>query len=389
MLLIKQFLKILIQKIYKQPPDYRMKLKFYPISPSLIFIYALFFLLANGCAKLGPTTLKSERSNYNLAVQKTNDEQLLLNLARLKYRDTPFFMEVSSVASQFTLSTTANASATLQEGVKGLFGLGGSVGMTEKPTVTYSPLQGDQFIQRVLSPLPLETITLLYHSGWSVERIFRLCLQRMNNIKNAPGASGPTPKRAPQFREFIEATKHLRELQSQDVLNLFFQKENGVPHIVLQIAEEGRNLQPANEFARALKVEPGRDRYVITFSPKQNESDQIRVVTRSLLGILFYLSQAVEAPEEDIRAGKVTRTLKQNGEAFDWRELTGELLRIRSKPNRPDNATLMVFYRGTWFYIDDSDLKSKSTFSLLSQIFSLQAGKIKDNSPVLTLGVGQ
>ncbi len=366
-----------------------MKLKFYPISPSLIFIYALFFLLANGCAKLGPTTLKSERSNYNLAVQKTNDEQLLLNLARLKYRDTPFFMEVSSVASQFTLSTTANASATLQEGVKGLFGLGGSVGMTEKPTVTYSPLQGDQFIQRVLSPLPLETITLLYHSGWSVERIFRLCLQRMNNIKNAPGASGPTPKRAPQFREFIEATKHLRELQSQDVLNLFFQKENGVPHIVLQIAEEGRNLQPANEFARALKVEPGRDRYVITFSPKQNESDQIRVVTRSLLGILFYLSQAVEAPEEDIRAGKVTRTLKQNGEAFDWRELTGELLRIRSKPNRPDNATLMVFYRGTWFYIDDSDLKSKSTFSLLSQIFSLQAGKIKDNSPVLTLGVGQ
>ena len=174
----------------------------------------MFLVLISGCAKLGPTTLKSERSNYNLAVQKTNDEQLLLNLARLKYRDTPFFMEVSSVASQFTLSTSANASSTLQEGVKGIFGLGGSVGVTEKPTVTYSPLQGDQFIQRVLSPLPLETITLLYHSGWSVERIFRLCFQRMNNLKNAPGASGPTPKKAPRFEKFIEATKYLRELQS-------------------------------------------------------------------------------------------------------------------------------------------------------------------------------
>ena len=363
-----------------------MKYKFLCTPLILIFIPITFI---SGCANLGPTTLKSERSNYNLAVQRTNDEQLLLNLARLKYRDTPFFMEVSSVASQFTLSTSANASATLQEGVKGLFGLGGSVGMTEKPTVTYSPLQGDQFIQRVLSPLPLETITLLYHSGWSVERIFRLCFQRMNNVKNAPGASGPTPKKAPQFKEFIEAAKHLRELQSQDTLNLFFQKENGIPQIILQIAEEGKKLKPANNFARALNVEPGRDKYVITFSPKQNESDQIRVVTRSLLGILFYLSQAVEAPEQDIKAGKVTRTLKSSGETFDWRELTGELLRIKSKPNRPENATLMVFYRNTWFYIDDSDLKSKSTFSLLSQIFSLQAGKIKDNSPVLTLGVGQ
>ncbi|MBC8285106.1 MAG: hypothetical protein H8E32_14930 [Nitrospinae bacterium] len=354
-----------------------------------ISTFLILLFLTSGCAKLGPTTLKSERSNYNLAVQKTNDEQLLLNLARLKYRDTPFFMEVSSVASQFTLSTTANASATLQEGVKGLFGLGGSVGMTERPTVTYSPLQGDQFIQRVLSPLPLQTITLLFHSGWSIERIFRLCFQRMNNIKNAPGASGPTPQNAPKFKEFIEATEYLSELQSQDVLNLYFQKENGAPQIILHIAEEGKNLEPAINFAKALNVEPGKEKYVITFSPKQNESDQIRVVTRSLLGILFYLSQSVEAPEQDIRDGKVTQTLKKNGEAFNWRELTKELLRIQSKPNQPDNSTLMVFYRRTWFYIDDSDLNSKSTFSLLSQIFSLQAGKIKDNSPVLTLGVGQ
>ena len=166
-----------------------------------------------GCANLGPTTLKSERSSYNLAIQKTNDEQLLLNLIRLKYRDTPFFMEVSSVASQFTLSTTANASATLQDGVRGLFGLGGSLGMTEKPTVTYSPLQGDRFIQRVLTPLPLQTIALLFHSGWSIERIFRLCFQQMNHLKNAPGASGPTPSLAPHFMKFASAVKFLRELQ--------------------------------------------------------------------------------------------------------------------------------------------------------------------------------
>ena len=363
-----------------------MKPNIIRITPILVII---FLVLIFGCAKLGPATLKSERSNYNLAVQRTNDEQLLLNLARLKYRDTPFFMEVSSVATQFTLSTSANASTTLESGVKGLFGLGGSVGMVERPTVTYSPLQGDKFIQRVLSPLPLQTITLLYHSGWSIERIFQLCFQRMNNIKNAPGASGPTPKKAPQFKKFLAAVKHLRELQSQDVLNLSYNNENESPQIILYIADEGKNLEAAQKFARALNIEPGRKKYVITFSPKQNESEQIQVVTRSLLGVLFYLSQGVEAPEQDVKEGKVTRTLKKSGEVFDWKEVTGDLLRVRSKSNRPDNTTLRVFYRGTWFFIQDSDLKSKSTFSLLSQIFSLQAGKIKDTTPLLTLPVGQ
>ena len=363
-----------------------MKPNIIRISPALAII---FLVLIFGCAKLGPTTLKSERSNYNLAVQRTNDEQLLLNLARLKYRDTPFFMEVSSVATQFTLSTSANARTTLERGVNGLLGLGGSVGMVERPTVTYSPLQGDKFIQRVLSPLPLQTITLLYHSGWRIERIFQLCFQRMNNIKNAPGASGPTPIRAPQFKNFLAAIKYLGKLQSEDVLNLSYKNENESPQIILHITDEGKNSEAAQNFARILNIEPGRDQYVISFSPKQSESNQIRVVTRSLLGILFYLSQGVEAPEQDVKEGKVTRTLKKSGEVFDWKEVTGGLLKVRSKSNRPDNATLRIFYRGTWFFIQDSDLKSKSTFSLLSQIFSLQAGKIKDNSPLLTLPVGQ
>ena len=355
----------------------------------LLSLFAFLPLLFMGCANLGPTTLKSERSNYNLAVQRTNDEQLLLNLVRLKYRDTPFFMEVSSVASQLSLSTTANASATLQNGVAGLFGLGGSLGMTEKPTVTYSPLQGDKFIQRVLSPLPLQTITLLFHSGWSIERIFRLCFQRMNHLKNAPGASGPTPRIAPEFEKFASAVKLLRVLQAQDAINLSYHEAGGVPQLILQINEEDKNRKEAEQFALAVNVEPGKTRYVFTFSPSLNETNQIRIVTRSLLGVMFYLSQAVEVSSKDILQGKVTKTKTPSGDAFDWKNVTGDLLRIRSLPEKPDENSMLIFYRGTWFYIDDSDLSSKSTFSLLAQIFSLQAGKIQDNAPLLTLPIGQ
>jgi hypothetical protein len=339
------------------------------------------------CANLGPKALKSVRSNYNLAVQRTNDEELLLNLVRLKYRDTPFFMEVSSVASQFSLTTNANASASLQEGVKGLFGLGGSVGMTEKPTVTYSPLQGDQFIQRVLSPLPLHTIALLFHSGWSIEKIFRLSFQRMNHLKNAPGASGPTPSIAPNYMGFVSAVKHLRALQVRDSINISYHEEMGVPQLILHINEEDKNREEAKQFALAVNIEPGKTRYVLAFTPAFNKTDQIKVVTRSLLGVMFYLSQAVEVPKEDVLKGKVTVTKTLDGKIFDWKDVTGDLLRISPLSENHQEESKSIYYRGTWFYIDDSDLSSKSTFSLLAQIFSLQAGKIQNNAPLLTLPI--
>ena len=44
--------------------------------------------------------------------------------------------------------------------------------------------------------------------------------------------------------------------------------------------------------------------------------------------------------------------------------------------------------RGSWFYIDDADLDSKLIFSLLSQLFALQAGKEKGTPPMLTLPIG-
>ena len=52
-----------------------------------------------GC--LGPRALRHSRVKYNDAIQRSADEQLLLNLVRLRYRDTPSFIELSSLSTQF------------------------------------------------------------------------------------------------------------------------------------------------------------------------------------------------------------------------------------------------------------------------------------------------
>ena len=327
-----------------------------------------------GCTKYGPVFLQSERSQYNQAIQKTNDEQLLLNLVRLKYHDTPLFMEVHNIASQFTLQKDMGISTQLQAGAKGIFTPDASTFVEESPTISYSPLHGENFVQGVLTAISLKTIVLLFHSGWSVERVFKVCLQRIDKLKNAPGASGPTPKIAPKTKKFFQAVKYLQKLQVQGGLNLAYRVSDGEPQLVIHISEAFKNSQPANQFARSINATIGQTSYVFG-APSIKDKQSIDIVTRSLLGVMFYLSEAVEIPEQDIVEGRVTITKTDDGEVFDWAEITGELLRIHNSPNPPVDVSLLIFYRNYWFYINDSDLISKSTFSLLAQIYALQSEK--------------
>ena len=106
------------------------------------------------------------------------------------------------------------------------------------------------------------------------------------------------------------------------------------------------------------------------------------------MGTLFYLSQVVEVPAQHRKKGLVTTTSDAAGQPFDWTLVTGNLLRVRSQRGRPADAAVTVRHRGRWFYIDDTDLDSKSTFALLGQLFALQAGGVESVAPVLTLPVG-
>ena len=147
---------------------------------------------------------------------------------------------------------------------------------------------------------------------------------------------------------------------------------NGEPQLVIRISEAFKNSETANHFARSINATIGQTSYAFG-APSIKDKQSIDIVTRSLLGVMFYLSEAVEVPEQDIVEGRVTVTKTDDGEVFDWAEITGELLRIHNSPNPPVDVSLLIFYRNYWFYINDSDLISKSTFSLLAQIYALQA----------------
>jgi hypothetical protein len=365
----------------------------------MLVVGCLAMLMTEGCTTLGPRVLQGERINYNLALQHTADEQMLLNLVRLKYRDTPIFLEVSGIATQFSVSASAQAGAELQAHANDLFSVGVSGAYSTQPTVTYTPLQGEDFSQRFLSPLSLDRLMLLYRSGWPLKPILRLCVQRLNSVKNAPRASAPTlRRRVPDYRDFARVVDLIGELERQDVLDIVYESPpvgERPGRLVLRIAPEARELPAVTELTRLLRLAPGKTQYPLVYAHQVVEDegaanlDYLRVETRSLLGMLFFLAEAIEVPESDTQAGKVTITRSETGELFDWRQVTGDLLRVRVESARPLGAVIAVRYRGSWFYIDDVDLMSKSIFSLLSQLFALQAGKTERMLPILTLPIGK
>lgn len=361
------------------------------MSGKILSSILLFILLMAGCARIGPGIIQAGGNDYNIAMQNTRDEQMLLNLVRLKYRDTPFFLEIGSVSSQFKLTSEASLSASFSEQqIPEAAGLGAKLNFVEQPTITYTPLQGNEFVERLLTPVSLDKILLLTNSGWSISRVLRLCAKQINQLPNAPSASGPTPEHAPEFKDFKQLAALLRNMQEKNLVRLGYTDTGKRTKPVLMITQAGSADPDVNRFRALLDLNESVNTYpLITGNSQQKSPHAIYITTRSLLGIMSYLSHSVRVPSRDERLGTVTLTHDDQGKNFDWNELTNGLFSVETADRDPTLASVSTHYRSVWFYIDDRDLDSKSTFSLLTQLFSLQAGNAEGIAPVLTLPVGQ
>jgi hypothetical protein len=329
--------------------------------------------------------MKHGRGQYNQIVQQTDGEQLLLNLVRLRYRDPPLFLEVTSIAT--SLSLELGTSVTGMAGDTKTVAPGGSILYTERPTITYAPLHGTRFAQLFLTPVEPRILLLLYHSGWAIDRIFKVFLQRFGPLPNAPRASGPTPETAPLYKDFFRACELLRSLWLEGHVELGESMRGQTPVLVLHI--EPTLVDDARVAELAGLLDLGQPSTTLLLTPMLRAGDPalVSMVSRSLLAALYYTSQGVDAPAQDLRLGRVTQTRDANHEAFDWRLITGKLMQIHHARRRPPDSFLAVFYRGWWWYIDDVDLDSKSTFSFLSQALEMLSSDVKASGPVLTLPI--
>ena len=168
-------------------------------------------LVLSGCQTMNWN--EKWQSNFVDQMAVARDSQMLKNLVRMRYGEPPVFTTVGTVTEKYKqapsqISLTGAVTSVLGSSVDNSVGnendLMGQVGIggTRETTLQYSPLLGKELNTTMNRRLRLETVFDLTQSGFSIERVLAITVERFGPALNAPFASGPTPDHLPEQEEF-------------------------------------------------------------------------------------------------------------------------------------------------------------------------------------------
>jgi hypothetical protein len=271
----------------------------------------------------------------------------------------------------------------------------------DRPTITLTPIDDQEFTRRLFTQLPLEGVLYLAKTTWPISTVFRLHLENLNWVSNTQTASDPAPRQPPDFADFLRGIQVLQVLQDRGQV-VFTQEERSeklsgplpadpvTAAAVVEAAKNGQEYLPdetgntwllvkktqqpvlyvhpaavaspeMREFAHIFHLEPGLSKYDLTveshtpfpetYAPQG--ATTIDLETRSLLQVLYFVSQGVEVPPEHRERGLVRMTTDGDapGQSFDWQQVLRGLFKVsyaRTKPPRaPGGAVpgLLVLHR--------------------------------------------
>ena len=178
-----------------------------------------------------------------------------------------------------------------------------------------------------------------------------------------PGALVPRTLGTALFIRFtLESDKDTRAQRLRDLLKLHPDKYS------FPITDT------SNASPEGLRTESSR---LSTLFDPDVRAQHIMLNNRSVIEILRFAAASIQVPEKDVEKGVVRK-----------RDVNlDEYLKVLCSDNEPAGAWLKVKYQGRWFYIPDNDLNARSSFSLISALFSSVVGEVPGAKPVLTLPV--
>jgi hypothetical protein len=405
-------------------------------SPWRIVILVILWPGVSGC--LGPKAVRYTRMRYNEVVRATNDEQLLMNIVRLRYADSPIFIDLPSITSQFEVAGAGHYLGGYGNQTPAPASLGfGELTLRDTPTLSYHPREGREIAKALLTPLSSD-LFIVVNAGANLEQLLWLSVNDMNDVPNAPRATTLLPRIPDENARFLRGIRLMTALRDRDGTELelgTYEETDDSSDPIDRSSVGGRDLLNAakdgyvyradgggqmtlrkrgkelylrirdpyvrspemEEVARIFGLVPGKKLYRIkselTAEAKQSDPDPLGSETiymnlRSVLQMMTFLSKGVCVPEEHVRTGIAPMTPGPDGRPFDWTTVTTGNFFVRSQKHRPRESEVAVEYRGYWYYIAPDDVKSRAVLAILEILFGLQEAGDKAPGPLLTLPLG-
>ena len=170
-----------------------------------------------GC--LSPPTLNRAVLAYDEAITDAISKQLLINIARAHHHEPIHFTGVANVAATFDFRINAGATPALTgEHGRTLVPLfGGSI--AENPTISITPIEGEEFTKRILAPFQESKLTLLLRQGVDIDLLLRLMAKELRlKHKGEEVAYRNSPSDKDGYDMFRKVVLHLSAIQDANHL---------------------------------------------------------------------------------------------------------------------------------------------------------------------------
>jgi len=370
-------------------PKYSAITKWHRLLKKASFLPAfLTLVMLFGCSMVGPSTISHGRADYNEAINRTDDEQLLMALVRGRYGETSRLLAVTGVTANVRFS--ANAGAEVGYGTEEIdewtFGpFRGGVAYEENPTISYAPVQGEQYLRQIMSPTPLDILILALRSSTNPAQSFTLLVKSINGIRNPDFLRPPSGKIDNRFSRLVLI---LQDLSDADVVHWVRDRREGMGFSAVIRDYDPDFSARVIELLTILELPVPKDKAENIVLPvylalKGKEPEGLAIATRSTMDIIEIMRASVDVPQEHVQSGLAL--------SFPPKGLPGKGVHIRFAEERPTNVSVAVPYSGYWFYIDRADQRTKRAFRNLRTLWdiSIASATAQQPGPILTLPVSR
>lgn len=350
-------------------------------------------VLCTGCATVGPRSISNGRMAYNDAIVATNNEQMLAMIVRMRYQEPVGLLAVAGVTASMRLQATAGAQFGVgaQSTFEGnLVPLAAGATYEENPTISYTPVQGENYLRQLLSPIPLDLTILLLNAMGDSPLGTTLLVRRINGVRNPdfppdhPADSSGDASDA-ETRRFARVAELFASLHRMGSLS-WVQEKGEKPALAMLLQGSGdEHARRVNELSELLDLGVPQEIDHTIILPVDlgigvRPKGTIELETRSAYDLFQVAAAAVDVPPEHLESG-LARSLPQTG-------LAARSIRIVRSDKRPADALTAIRHHGYWYSIDGHDQQSKAVFRLLEALMSARLADSADTRaamPILTI----